>query len=194
MGRVDHRLVLHRARSRDHHAGGAVLALDEGADLVGREARHGLRTAEDRAPERLARIGGLDEEVADEVVGHVLHGGDLLEDHAALALELRRIECRGGEDVAQHVERQPDVLAEHAGGVAGCHSTRCSPALMRAEYLDVLAMAGPCGLCLEGHSLRAGDLMYSPCSPLAQSRRTAASLTPSHGGDMDNWSSLGDDW
>ena len=82
------------------------------------EAVDGLGRAEDRAPDRLAGEGRLHEGVEDEIVGRILDGGVFLQDDALLARQLGFVEARFGEDVAEHVERDVDVLAEHARRVA----------------------------------------------------------------------------
>ena len=66
----------------------------------------------------LAEARGLGE-VEDEVVRLVMSGGDLLQDHVALALELLLIQFRRGEDVGENVQRQRPVLLEDAGIVCG---------------------------------------------------------------------------
>ena len=111
------RLVLDLAGGGEHHPLGRVFARHEGADGVAVEAPDGLRPAEDRAPDRLACEGRLHEGVEDEVVRRVLDGGVFLQDDALLARELGLVEARFGEDVAEHVEGDVDVLAEHPRGV-----------------------------------------------------------------------------
>ena len=59
------------------------------------------------------------QQIEHEVVGRVLDRADLLDDDVLLALEFLRIEQAVGEDVADHVEREPDVAADHLGEIAG---------------------------------------------------------------------------
>ena len=66
-----------------------------------------------------SRPGGRGEEIEDEIVGRVLDRADLLQDDVLLALEFVGIELAVGEDVGEDVERQVDVLAEHAGEIGG---------------------------------------------------------------------------
>ena len=77
-----------------------------------------------------------------------------LEDHPLLAGEFARVEDRSREDVADHVERDAGILAEHARGVAG--TLRAGGGIdVAADILDVLGdPAGGAGLgSLERHML-----------------------------------------
>ena len=66
----------------------------------------------------LAEARGLGQ-VEDEVVGLVMGGGDLLQDHVALALQFVVVEFGRGEDVGEDVERQRPVVLQHAGVIGG---------------------------------------------------------------------------
>ena len=64
-------------------------------------------------------IGGRVEEIEDKVVGRVLDGADLLQDHALLTREFGLVEGRVGEDVGQDVEREPGVVGEEMRIIGG---------------------------------------------------------------------------
>ena len=74
------------------------------------------------ARRRLAESGAAQkrvEEFVDVVVRRVLDLGYLLDDDRPLAVDLVLREHRLGEDVAQQVERERQVLAQDLGVVAG---------------------------------------------------------------------------
>ena len=134
-------------RHRDH-ALGAVLAVHEGAQLLRGEGLHRLRRAEDRAADRLVAEGGFGETVEDDVVGRVVRGADLLQDHVLLALELFGVEVRFGQDVGKDVDGKRHVVAEHAG-VEGGRLDAGGGVDFAADILDLLgdfagACAAPC--------------------------------------------------
>ena len=90
--------------------------------VVDRRAVEGpdaLARAENRPADRLVRPGGRGEEIEHEIVGRVLDRADLLQDDVLLALELVGVERALGENVGDDVERQVDVLAQHAGEIGG---------------------------------------------------------------------------
>ena len=62
-------VVINRTGRRQHHPLRGVFAGHEGADHAAVEGADGLRPAEDRAPDRLARKRRLYEGVVNEVVG-----------------------------------------------------------------------------------------------------------------------------
>ena len=107
--------MLDVAGSQRDHPFGAVVAVHEGAQLLRREGFHGLGRAEDRASDRLVAEGGFGEMVEDDVVGRVVRGADLLQDHVLFALELVGIELGVRQDVGKDVDGKRHVVAEHAG-------------------------------------------------------------------------------
>ncbi len=100
-------------------------------------------------------------EVEDHVLGLVHRRGDLLQDHVALAIHLGAVEAGGEDDVAQEIERQAEIGAQHArvigGGVDAGRGIEIA-----ADRLDLLGdrlRAPPVGP-LEGHVLEeVGDAM-----------------------------------
>ncbi len=64
-------------------------------------------------------IGGLLEPVEDDVIRRVVGLADLLQDHAALALQLLRLEGGVGQDVADDVGGQRGVFFQDLGVVGG---------------------------------------------------------------------------
>ena len=77
------------------------------------------RVPENRPSDRLVRPGGRSEKVKHEIVGRVLDRADLLNDDVLLPLELGGVELAVGENVADDVEREPDVASHHPGEIAG---------------------------------------------------------------------------
>ena len=107
------------AGRRDHHvAGGVVRPHVAGQRVAPHLAYQGFR-AQGRAPHRLARERGLLEVVEDDVVRGVVGLPDLLQDHAALALDLLRRERAVGQDVADDVGAERQVLLEQLDVVGG---------------------------------------------------------------------------
>ena len=99
--------VVDGAGRREHH----VAARDSGWRDRRRDGSRlkpldALRRAEDRPADRLVGKGRLLHEVEDDVLGRIHGGGDLLQDHVALAGKLGAIEARRQDDVAQDVERE----------------------------------------------------------------------------------------
>ena len=75
--------------------------------------------AEDRAAERGVAEHRRGELVVHDVAGVVVVHGDLLEDHAALGLDVLGADQRIGHDVADDVDGQRQVGVEHPRVVAG---------------------------------------------------------------------------
>jgi hypothetical protein len=153
-GHVDDPAMVHIACGGQHHLARRVFPRQEGADRRLVEAFDGVRRAEDRASDGLAREGGFHEGVVDQVVGRVLDGGVFLQDHALFAGELPGIEGGIDEDVAEHVESDIHVLAEDAGGVARVFDARRGVDVA-AHILDVFGdlARGAAGRALERHVL-----------------------------------------
>ena len=141
------------------------------------EGVHRFGRAEDRAADRLVAEGRLGEAVEDDVVGRVVRGADLLQDHMLLALELVRVELGFGQDVGQDVDGQRHVVAQHAGIKGGGFDAGRGVDLA-ADILDLggdlpgaCAAAVPlnaicssrCAMpCSSSRSLRAPDLTQMP--------------------------------
>ena len=53
--------------------------------------------------------------IEDQIVGRVARLADLLEDDLALALELALVEGGVDQDVGDEIERDVDILFQHAG-------------------------------------------------------------------------------
>jgi hypothetical protein len=121
-----------------------------------------------------ARKTKLLHEVEHHVLRRVLCRGDLLENDVTLAGKLGAVEARGEDDVAQDVESEPEILAQHARVIRG----RVDPGRgvqLAADRLDLLGDilgAAPRG-ALEGHMLEEmGDTM------LGQAFAAAAGANP----------------
>ena len=116
----DHLGVVEVAGGGDDHVGGPVVALVEPRHLGPGQRLDRVDGAGDRAAERgLGAVGLLGEQVVHHVVGVVVVHRDLVEDHVALGLDVLGGEQRGGDHVAEHVDRQAEVLVEDPRVEAG---------------------------------------------------------------------------
>ena len=119
------------------------------------EHAHAVPRAENRASHRLVGESRLLHQVEHDVLRRIHRRGDLLEDHVALARQLGAVKARADDDVAQNIEREREVLAQHARVIGG----RVDPGRgveLAADRLDLLgdvASAPPRG-ALEGHMLQ----------------------------------------
>ena len=149
------RLVLQRPGGGDHHAGGAVVPAHVVAQRVARHLLDDGGRAQGGAAHGLIAIGGGLEVVEDDVVGRVVGLPDLLQDHAALALHLLRREGGMGEDVAQDVGGERQVVLQHLGVVGGVLPRRVGVEVA-ADILDLPRDGGSVALlgALEGHVLQ----------------------------------------
>jgi hypothetical protein len=99
-----------------------------------RRALHGLdglRRSEHRATQGVVRPDQLGERVVHRVAGVVVMHGDLLEDHAALVVDLTGREDRRGDHVADDVDGDRQIGVEHPRVVAGV--------LLRGEGVELAA-------------------------------------------------------
>ena len=133
---------------------GDVFAGEECPDRGLVESLDGVRRAENGAADGLGCVGGFHESVVDEVVRRILDGGVFLQDDAFFARKLRRVEDRMDQDVAEHVERHVDVLAQHPRRVARIFDAG-GGVDVAAHILDVLGdLPGrAAGRALERHVL-----------------------------------------
>ena len=136
---------------------------------------HALGRAEDRPSHRLVGEGRLLHQVEHDVLGRIHGGGDLLEDHVALARELGAVEARARMMSLKMSSASAQVLAQHArvigGGVDAGRGVE-----LAADRLDLFGdVAGaPPRRTLEGHMLEEmRDAML------------AARLAPAAGADPD---------
>ena len=118
------------------------------------EAAHALHRAEDRTADRLVGKGRLLHQVEGDVLGRIHGRGDLLQDHVALAGKLAAIEARRDDDVAQDVERERQVFAQHARVIGGRVDAGRGVEIA-ADRLDLLGdvLGAPPRGALEGHVL-----------------------------------------
>jgi hypothetical protein len=109
----------------------------------------------------IAEACGL-REIEDEIVRLVVGGGDLLQDHVALAFQLFIVEFGRGEDVGQNVEGQRPVVLQHAGIIGGGFHAGCGIDLAAGRF-DFLGDGArrTAGRALEGHMLEEmGDAVF----------------------------------
>ena len=123
--------------------------------LLRGEGFYRLGRAEDRAADRLVAERRFGEAVEHDVVGRVVRGADLLQDHMLLAFELVGVELGLRQYVGQDVDGQRHVVAEHAGVERGRLDAGGGVDLA-ADILDFrgdFPGAAPCG-SLERHMLQ----------------------------------------
>src|SRR6476646_2846174 len=122
--------------------------------MGGLESLDALRGAEDRPPRRLIGKGSGLREVEYHVLRRILGRGDLVEEHVALAGKLGPVEARGKNDVAQDIQRESEILAQHPRVIGGRVDT-CGGVKLAANRLDLLGdglRAAAVG-AFEGHML-----------------------------------------
>ena len=108
------RVVLDVAGGRDDDVARAVAARVVGRDVGVGERAHGRGAADHRAAELVLAEDAARREVVHEIGRVVLDHRDLLEHDLALRLERLVLEARARGHVAHDVERERQVLVEHA--------------------------------------------------------------------------------
>ena len=116
---IEHLLVGQRAGGRHHHVGRGIVPAHVAGQHRARHRPDAFLGAQDRPADRLRRVGVLLEVVEDDVVRRVVRLADLLQDHAALALQLLGLEGGVGQDVADDVGGERGVLLQHLHVVGG---------------------------------------------------------------------------
>ncbi len=102
-----------------------------------RHLAYALFGAQHRASQRLGGKGGLLEAVEHDVVWRIVRLPDLLQDHAALALKLLRLEGGVGQDVTDDVGGQRGIFLQYLGVIGGLFAGRVG-VQMAAHRLDFL--------------------------------------------------------
>ena len=148
------RVVAEIAGGGQHHAIGAVVGVQEATKVFRGEARHAFGRPEDGPANGLGRERRLLQKLVDELIRAVARSRDLLQDHFALALQLVfRVERRL-QDVGKNIEREANILFQHAGIVGrGFEAGRRIE--FAADRLDLFRDGNgraPCG-ALERHVL-----------------------------------------
>ena len=113
------RVVVDPARGRDHEGLRTVVPAVVLPHGVPRDRTDRLGGAADRAAERVGAEHRRGELLVHDVARVVVAHRELLEDDAALGLQLVAVEARGGDHVTDDVDRHREVRVEHAGVVAG---------------------------------------------------------------------------
>src|ERR1700687_4697013 len=111
--------VVQRACMSDHEIGQSVIRVGKFEDLVTREATHGLLRAGDVAAQRMSRPHQLLKEIYYVFLRLVLVTLQLLQDHGALALDVRGVQLRVRHEVKQDVESEVRMHRRHARPVSG---------------------------------------------------------------------------
>ena len=131
------RQVLEVAGQERAAARARPLALAEGDDRVAAEGAQVLLGPEHRAAERVVAERGAVDEVLGDDGRRVVRAGDLLDDDAALAVELVGVDPRPPDEVRQQVDRLRRHLGA-AGDVEGDDVVRRVGVEHRAEALGRL--------------------------------------------------------
>ena len=113
------RVMVNRPGRRQHRDPRAVAALQIGGDGGRVERADRFARAENRPSHGLIGPRAFGEQVEHPIVGRVLDGADLLNDHAFFALQFVRGELAVGDDVGEHVEREVDIFAKHPREISG---------------------------------------------------------------------------
>jgi hypothetical protein len=92
----------------------------EPVEIAAVKGPHPFRRPQDGAPQRLARIGLFLQPVKDDVIGRIGGLPDLLQDHAALHLDLARVEDGLSTISAIRSSASGTSSSQHAG-VIGRH-------------------------------------------------------------------------
>ena len=106
-----------RARGGKHHIFRMITALQKALEVAGREPLNAVGRAENRAAHGLPRKRRVVQEVVGHVIRAVARGGNLLQNHLALAVELGTLEGGVLQDVGDEPERDALVALEHAGKI-----------------------------------------------------------------------------
>ena len=157
-----------------HHVRRLIVGGEIALEMSRLEALDAIHRAEDRPPGGLVGKGRGLHQVEHHVLGQILRRGDLLEDHVALAGKLGAVEARGEDDVAQDVEGEAEILAQHAR-VIGRRVDAGRGIQLAANRLDLLGdvLSAPPRRALEGHMLEEmGDAV------LGQALAAAAGADP----------------
>ena len=154
LGLLDHDAMIDAARRGDHRVGGPVMARQIALEPLAVERAHGRPRAQDRAADRLVRIGDRLQIFENQIVGRILNRADLLDDDVLLARDLVGIEGGSGQDVRQHVEGERHVGLQGAR-IIGRHLDAGRRIEVAADRLDLLGdLTGRAALgALEGHVL-----------------------------------------
>ena len=172
----------------EHHVRRLIMGGEIGLEMGRFESLDAVHRAEDRPPGGLVGKRGCLHQVEHHVLRRVLCRGDLLKDHVALAGKLGAVEARGEDDVAQDVESEPEILAQHARVIRG----RVDPGRgieLAANRLDLLGdiLGATARGALEGHMLEEmGDAMLGQALAAAagadpDAERHGLDVGPAHG-------------
>ena len=119
-GRLDelqHLSVVEASRRRDDNVRRLVGALEEDAEVLAAERFDRFAGTENRYAEWVIEPEGGAEFLPEKLLGSILDGAQLLEDHGPLALNLLLLEQRIQNDVRDQLEGILEVNVEHVGVV-----------------------------------------------------------------------------
>ncbi len=119
LGQLHDFIVIHRACCRKDHLFRTIMILDETLQIRAAEIRYPFRRPKDGAPERLPRIGLFLQPVKDHIIRRIQRLTDLLEDHAALHLDLIWVQHRIAQDIGNHIQPQRHIVFQHPHIIGG---------------------------------------------------------------------------
>ena len=114
----DERVPVIVAGDGHDHVFRGVMARPVALKRIAAIAADQVRRAQDGAAKR-SGILRLAEQVVHEVLGGILHHGDLLQDHAALLLQLPRVKHGAKREVGENIHGQGQLVVGHLGVKAG---------------------------------------------------------------------------
>ena len=106
-------------RDGDHEIAWAVVGAIVLPDGVAADRADRLGAASDGSTQRVIAEDRFEEALTRDVARVVIRHGELFEDHAALVLEVHRVEHRRCEHVGEHTHRHVEVAIAHLREVAG---------------------------------------------------------------------------
>ena len=123
--RVDHRVVVDGPGRGHDQVGRAVPAVEEGADRLGGHGRHRLLGADHVPAQGVVGEQRPPQQLVDHLLGAVVGGGQLLEDHLPLGDDVLGPQQRVGHDVGQQLEPHRRGPGRAPAGRRPCAPWRC---------------------------------------------------------------------
>ncbi len=154
LAQLDQRVVIDLAGGGDDARAAAILDGEPVAEILRRDRGDRRLVAQDRAAERLPRVGRRLEMVEDDVVGRVARLAEFLQHHRLFALELVGVEARVADEIGDQIEAKGSVVGEQSR-VEHRHVARGIGVERAADVLDLLGddARRPRGGTLEDHVL-----------------------------------------
>ena len=148
-------VMVHRPSGGEDHLVGAVMLADKARQVFAAEIRHAFGRAQNGAPDGLVGVCLFLQPVKDHIIRRIQRLTDLLQDHAALHLDLAIIKDGIAQDIRDHIQPQRHVIFQHAH-VISRHFTRGIGVDIAAHILDRFGdlQRRALGRALERHMLK----------------------------------------